>query len=376
MVRPLRDDERAYNLWSGAKVKCPICNKSFNSWYCPNCGLPKNNSQYINYEGYIYYCGPNHFRCEFGAVSEYQMCAKCRTPNPYNANYCKNCGENITLHAKDKKGHGWIDLGLSVLWSTETMGVLYLWNHGRESFGLTSNLRKISLNVDNYDNKDVATACWGEKWRTPTKEEFEELSKRCKWEKCIDSITNKHALKVIGPNGNSIIIPVTGIVGHVGLSNDFTCRLWTSTEADKHFAYCFDFRGYHNSDDCKCPLTAKEKKRQEFAKSNNARFNVDLSIDNWLYHSFEQRSKMIEEKRRKIFPQYEKTLEQQRKILDAMGDDSQEKAANNRIYQERKQKLWLDTTKSDLEFRILRVCPKWTPLAILPVADKKWQGKL
>ena len=30
------------------------------------------------------------------------------------------------------------------------------------------------------------------------------------------------------------------------------------------------------------------------------------------------------EKRKKIYPQYEKTLEQQRKILDAMGDDSHE----------------------------------------------------
>ena len=94
------------------EAKCPICHKTFQEWYCPLCGLPISTF--------------HRKRPEYSS-SEFQLCDKCNTPNPYGAKYCKNCGENITLHAKDKNGHGWIDLGLSVLWSTDTMLGYYFW---------------------------------------------------------------------------------------------------------------------------------------------------------------------------------------------------------------------------------------------------------
>ena len=118
----------AESSWSKMKAQCPVCNNTFSSWYCPNCGLPKNNNAYYEYEGETFYCGSNHFRREIGTVSEYQMCGKCHTPNPYNAKFCRSCGENITKQAIDKNGHSWVDLGLSVLWSTESLSHRFLWN--------------------------------------------------------------------------------------------------------------------------------------------------------------------------------------------------------------------------------------------------------
>ena len=178
MARRLRDDEIAISKWLELKVQCPICKNIFSNWYCPNCGLPRNNSSYGIYKDKIHHCGPNHFRCEFGTVSEYQMCSKCRTPNPYNANYCRSCGENIAKQAVDKTGHGWVDLGLSVLWSTETISGYYQWNNTKP---LRENEMPNRSSYEKSEKKDVAIYLWGKKWRTPTKDETEELIKKCKW---------------------------------------------------------------------------------------------------------------------------------------------------------------------------------------------------
>lgn len=32
------------------------------------------------------------------------------------------------MRAMDKRGHGWVDLGLSVLWSTEFLSRSFTWN--------------------------------------------------------------------------------------------------------------------------------------------------------------------------------------------------------------------------------------------------------
>lgn len=244
MARPLRDDEIARDNWQDLKVQCPICKNTFDSWYCPNCGLPKNNSAYGIYEDKIHHCGPNHFRREFGTVSEYQMCGKCRTPNPYNANYCRSCGDNIAKQAVDKTGHGWVDLGLSVLWSTETISGYYQWNNTKP---LRENEIPAGLTYEKSEKKDVAIYLWGKKWRTPTKDEIEELIKKCKWEKCIDS-SNVNALKATGPNGNSIIIPTTGRISYDHRSNrETSCFFWTSSEFPEreHCAYAFHYTEWY-----------------------------------------------------------------------------------------------------------------------------------
>ncbi len=53
-------------------------------------------------------------------------------------------------------------------------------------------------------NLDAATANWGNNWRMPTKEEFQELLNLCKWE------FTGNGYKVTGPNKNSIFLPAAG----------------------------------------------------------------------------------------------------------------------------------------------------------------------
>ena len=107
-----------YELWTGIKAHCPICNRTFTGWYCPTCGLPKKNSKYaLNEYGSLYNCDSYHLRPEFTSFEKFQLCSECYTANPSDAKYCKNCGKKITSWLS-KDAHGWVDLGLSVLWST------------------------------------------------------------------------------------------------------------------------------------------------------------------------------------------------------------------------------------------------------------------
>ena len=53
-------------------------------------------------------------------------------------------------------------------------------------------------------NHDAATANWGSNWRMPTKDQFQELIDKCKWE------FTGTGYRVIGPNGNSIFLPAAG----------------------------------------------------------------------------------------------------------------------------------------------------------------------
>ena len=243
MAKEPKDYKLAEHSWSGMEVLCPICNKTFRSWYCPKCGLPKNNSAFHSEKDIFYKCGQNHFRRIYDNKNEYQLCFKCFAPNPFNAQYCKSCGESMSTQARDKHGNGWVDLGLSVLWASELIGDMYIWNYPERSFSrnpIYTDSREITC-LEIKERKDVATKRLGVKWRTPTREEFEELILKCKWEKCLKPNTNEHAFKVIGPNGNSIIIPVVG--GRYG-GEDLVCLLWTSskdkTEHSKSFAFVYN----------------------------------------------------------------------------------------------------------------------------------------
>ena len=370
-----------YTLWTGVNAYCPICKNIFNSWYCPTCGLPKKNSKYAVYKGYtdsIHNCGNYHFRPEYSQFEDFNLCSKCYTTNPFNAKYCRNCKNRLTAsNGVTKDAHGWVDLGLSVLWATETMEGKFRWMSCKDYSG---NIPGSDDDDRNYrgDGKDAASEIWGQKWRTPTKEEFEELFTKCRWERCIDSISEKYTLKATGPNGNSIILT---------LDCNERISFWTSTEYaskyDGKAAYAFLF---HNDIKIEKTLTAKQKKRMEFATANEIRFKVDLSTQDILSSLYSRDPlsslNITEEKRKKTYPQYEATLEQQRKILDAMGDDRQERENNEKKDKEKLDKLWISTPVK-LNFNEDSISDnkrkhrfKRFGLHILPVADKKWQGKL
>ena len=75
------------------------------------------------------------------------------------------------------------------------------------------NTQRVFGAVDNKtrleETDDVAHTKWGGKWRMPTMAEWEELLSKCRWE--WTSINSVWGYKVIGPNGNSIFLPASGL---------------------------------------------------------------------------------------------------------------------------------------------------------------------
>lgn len=219
------------------KAKCPICNHMFEQWYCPSCGLPISTT--------------DRRRPEYNHFENYQLCSECNTSNPYGAKFCRSCGKSMSSQAKDRNGHGWVDLGLSVLWSTEAVDGYYYWMDTVNI--LEHNIcGKIGYNYRQEDDlekrilagKDTAAYKWGHKWRMPTKEEFQELIEKCSWELVMIPSTNKHhldettlkALKVTGPNGNHIYLPALG-EARGSYTPDWTYRTWHPKIINTGFKY-------------------------------------------------------------------------------------------------------------------------------------------
>jgi hypothetical protein len=134
-------------------------------------------------------------------------------------------------------GHEWVNLGLpsGTCWATCNVGAssqesygnyyawgevspkaIYDWNYYRYCNGSANTLTKY-CNSPTYGSNgftdnltvleacdDVATANWGEGWRMPTSTEMQEL-----FENCTRTWT-AYGLLFVGPNGNSILLPVAG----------------------------------------------------------------------------------------------------------------------------------------------------------------------
>ena len=152
---------------------------------------------------------------------------------------------NIALYAQwirtdigFHNGHEWVDLGLpsGTLWATCNVGAdspeeygdyfawgeieskyEFNWNTYKWSKGPYTTLTKYCANpsdgsVDNIMvleiSDDAANANWGGDWRLPTRVNQEELRTKCTW-----TWTSKNGTKgytIIGPNENSIFLPVAG----------------------------------------------------------------------------------------------------------------------------------------------------------------------
>ena len=164
-------------------------------------------------------------------------------------------GINIKVSAQryevKERGGSAVDLGLSVKWADCNLGATkpknngcyfawgetapkinyfalltkmediyrsYKWTDYKWCNGSLSSIIKYNTN-DKYgivDNKivlekvdDAATKLWGDNWRLPTKEEFQELIDKCEWKKI--ELDDKRGYEVTSKvNGNRIFLPTTG----------------------------------------------------------------------------------------------------------------------------------------------------------------------
>lgn len=164
-----------------------------------------------------------------------------------------------------------IDLGLSVKWATFNVGAYYPEEYG-DAFAWGETTPKEEYTWNNYkwcengqynslkkyntknsygaivDNKtvlesgdDPATANWGSKWRTPTKEEWEELKNGCNWYGI--SQKNVAGFRVASKtNDNSIFIPR-------GVSY-WLSSLYENTPSKAWYSYYYSYYGtmYISSD--------------------------------------------------------------------------------------------------------------------------------
>ena len=144
--------------------------------------------------------------------------------------------------------HEWVDLGLSVKWATcnvganrpEDYGEYYAWGEtSTKIIYLDDNSTAWNKRMEDIKgtNRDVAFVEWGGNWRMPTKEEFDELRKKCNWK------WTGSGCEVTGPNGNSIYLPAAGYRYGEYFCDGLYGRYWSSTpySEDTRYAYYLFF---------------------------------------------------------------------------------------------------------------------------------------
>ena len=164
-----------------------------------------------------------------------------------------------------------IDLGLSVLWANCNIGADQPRNYGAhlawgDSTGILWSGRGIgwknngyTWDTDNYGGNnppadiagtalDIVTVKWGEDWHIPTYEQALELCEQCQWK--LQTYGDIKWYEVIGPNGNSIIMPLAGLYGDdVSSGYRFQAGPYGVTE-----------RGYYwTSTSCATPGTSEQR---------------------------------------------------------------------------------------------------------------------
>ncbi len=127
------------------------------------------------------------------------------------------------------------DLGLSVMWGDCNIGAkecyengsLYSWKEIAPEVDRLSALRA-SVAIPSSMKSDLAERLYGPGWQIPTIEHIIELMENCEFEFALMG----KALRVIGPNGNSILLPLAGNEDRFGnkVKGGF---YWSSTKASE-----------------------------------------------------------------------------------------------------------------------------------------------
>lgn len=170
-----------------------------------------------------------------------------------------------------------VDLGLSVLWASCNIGAKQPHEYGARlawgeptgtlwsGRGIGWNDNGYTWNTDNYGGNnppadiaesalDIVTLNWGDGWHIPSYSEANELCEQCQWN--LQTYGDIKWYEVIGPNGNSIVIPLAGIYGDDLYATDRFHRgpigvnemgsYWTSTSCTTPSTV--DERGYGVND--------------------------------------------------------------------------------------------------------------------------------
>lgn len=157
-----------------------------------------------------------------------------------------------------------VDLGLSVMWANCNLGAKSPKDYGGyfgwgdptgmswDGNGIYKQAGAFVWNTDDFGGMnpsneiggtllDVVTTHWGNGWKTPNGYEAFELCSKCEWK--LRSQNGRNWYEVIGPNGNSIIIPLAGLYGIIPgkgssslmegpLHTNSSGWYWTSTICD------------------------------------------------------------------------------------------------------------------------------------------------
>ena len=133
----------------------------------------------------------------------------------------------------------YVDLGLSVKWSTKNIGASTTSDYGHgyswgeiKHFPDTSNVHliyeKSVKDISGNPNFDAVRANLGSPWRMPTLTEWKELLKKCKWEWTTQD--GKQGYKVTSKvNGASIFIPAIKNIQSTKHWLDYVASYWSST---------------------------------------------------------------------------------------------------------------------------------------------------
>ena len=146
-------------------------------------------------------------------------------PVQTNPNYTP--GENIPDEGEDEEdgstsytgtiqGHDYVDLGLSVKWATcnvgaslpEQYGNYFCWGRTETSWDIPNLASYVPTDISGTDY-DAAHEIWGNQWKTPNKEQFEELIDNCTF--TAEKVNGNKVIKATSKiNGQSILFPLTG----------------------------------------------------------------------------------------------------------------------------------------------------------------------
>ena len=166
-----------------------------------------------------------------------------------------------------------VDMGTSVKWAVRNVGAdipedfgdYFAWGEtaSKTYYHYINNYKWINGSQNNYtkynilpswgvvDNKitlepedDAAYVNWGEKWRTPTKEEFQELIDKCTW--TWTTLDNQNGYKVSSKQtGNSIFLPAAGYRNNSNINYDGSSGYYNSSSLktdNSQYAYNLYFR--------------------------------------------------------------------------------------------------------------------------------------